>query len=488
MRGLIALLMTVSLLGCGHHGRMQEVIDAYDGGDFSLAAEVMRPVWEKYRDDDVDAVIFDLEQGAIARAAGQFNQSIIAFNESWDRMSPYLDIAADVKVSEEVAAALTNQSIRTYRGTTYDRIMANTFQALNYLQINEPQKAGVEFVRARNWQNDAVERERKRIKEENDLWRKSNDAQNTGYDPDRSLGDSGFRAQLRQAYRAAAQFKGYADYEIPVATWLRGLFYLGRGDPSDIEQARQCFMRVAGMLPEPDGLMIAADMQMAEQIASGAPMPRMCYVLMESGIAPSRGEIRLDIPLFLDGVPYVGAAFATLEYHGNEVTGFTATRTGDGVASASGESHSSSMITDMDSIVSKDFNNRLGGMIIATLVSSASKAAMTYALKQGLGNLGALAGVLYQVGMNSADLRTWETLPKRFYCARIPMPATGGEIAITMADGTQIPPLKPPSDLISIVYIKTTAAGTAPSVRTFGISRQRPFVIPRQRPFVIPRQ
>lgn len=208
-------------------------------------------------------------------------------------------------------------------------------------------------------------------------------------------------------------------------------------------------------------------------------MQRLCYIVMESGLAPSRKELRVDVPLFLPGVPYVGAAFPQLEYHPNAVNGFTA-RIG-------AQSPSSTLLTDIDRVVTADFQNRLPGIILATLVSSASKAAVSYALyagsqsANGSQNGGSAAGVLavlyiasviYQVAVNSADLRTWESLPKKFFYARVYLPPTGGEVEITLDDGTKLEPVSAPQEMVSIIYIKSVAPGTPPAVHTFGIPRQ----------------
>ncbi len=459
-----AAILTALLFGCSHNNRLQEVTVAYNAGDFSKAASAMLPVWEKYRSDDVDAVIFDLEEGSVSRAAGQTGTSIAAFNEAWDRMSPYYNGEAETKVTEEVAAAFTNQLVRTYRGTTYDRIMSSTYQALNYLDTNEVGKAGVEFVRMRNWQEDAVAKERKRIDDENQAWRAQNSKSSSGYDPDKTLKSPEFQAQMKELYGPMSRFQGYSDYEIPAATWMRGVFYLARGEPSDFEQARQCFSRVAGMLGETNGVPALADAQVAEDVASGKPGARVCYIVLESGLAASRREVRIDIPIFLRDVPYVGAAFPALVYHENAVTGFTATH--------ANESCESKLLTDMDAVVTQDFQNRLGSIIIATLISSATKAAATYGMKEAAGDWGMVAGVVYQVAMNSADLRTWTTLPKAFYYGRLILPETPGEVTVTLSDGRKVGPFTPGAEPVSVVYIKSVAAGTAPNAHLLGIHRQ----------------
>jgi Flp pilus assembly protein TadD len=87
----------------------------------------------------------------------------------------------------------------------------------------------------------------------------------------------------------------------------------------------------------------------------------------------------------------------------------------------------------MDAVVAREFKNELPTIITKTLIASAIKAGATYGAyagvtKGGKKNTGAglavlIAGAIYQVAMNQADLRTWTTLPKEFHFCRIPTPA-----------------------------------------------------------------
>ena len=91
------------------------------------------------------------------------------------------------------------------------------------------------------------------------------------------------------------------------------------------------------------------------------------------------------------------------------------------------------LLSNMDAVVAREFKNELPTIITKTLIASAIKAGATYgayagATNGGRKNSGAglavlIAGALYQVAMNQADLRTWTTLPKEFQFCRIPTPA-----------------------------------------------------------------
>ena len=104
-----------------------------------------------------DAIIWRLEQGAVLRGTGQYEDSNKAFDQAQDKIDQYAQ-EAKVKVGHEAGALLSNQANLDYEGRAYDGIMLNTYKALNYLQLGEPDKARAELIRAYQRQQDAVER------------------------------------------------------------------------------------------------------------------------------------------------------------------------------------------------------------------------------------------------------------------------------------------------------------------------------------------
>lgn len=450
------LLLALTLLGCacGYDRTMSGVVAAYDAGQYHQAASAMQPLLQEYGDAPINGVVFNLEGGSVLRAADDLSGSVKCLDAAYAAVRPYLDQQAETKITEEAAAVVTNQTVRTYRGTTPDRILLNTFQALNYLQRGEPDKANVELNRALLWQQDAVERNADRIRKEQDAFTKAGESK--GYDASKTMKDESFRSSMEQAYGPVWDKRGSANYEITFTTYLRGLVLMGRGDASSLDQARQCFKLVAGMLGEPANATVLQDVAMADDATRGVRPPKMVWVLLETGRAPSRKEFRLDIPLFMQQVPYVGAAFPLLEYHGDQVSTFSV-EGGERPATAS-------LLCDVDAVVKQDFDDRLPLVITATLVSSASKAVATYFAQRAAGDNGwvvALGGALYQVAMNSADLRSWVTLPKQWLVARVPRPPSG-VLHLALGDGQRIDGIQLPDRPFSVVYVKTVRSGTRP--------------------------
>ena len=123
-----------ALAACGYDRKMSGVVVAYDAGQYQQAASEIQPLLQEHdQDAPINGVVFHLDGGTVLRAAGDLPASRRSLDWAYEAVRPYLDQAAETKVTEEVAAVVTNQTVRTYRGTTYDRILLSTFQALNWL-------------------------------------------------------------------------------------------------------------------------------------------------------------------------------------------------------------------------------------------------------------------------------------------------------------------------------------------------------------------
>ena len=179
----VLLVAVIAMTGCGYDSKMKSTMMEFDQGKFSSAATQIAPLMAEYslQDSDgdgksdapINGVVFYLDGGTIQQAAAQYPASVATYEAVWNEISPYLDEKAETKVTEEVAAALTNQTIRTYRGTGVDRIMLNTYQSLNYFALGQPEKAAVELRRAQNWQTDFVEKNKAQIEKETKAFEES---------------------------------------------------------------------------------------------------------------------------------------------------------------------------------------------------------------------------------------------------------------------------------------------------------------------------
>ncbi len=443
---LFAAVIGLLATGCQTYEQKNRVIHYWQQGSLpNAAAEATRMADQNA--NNKDALVWRLEQGAVLRGNGQFEASNKAFDTAQGKIDQYAQ-EAKVKLGNEAGALLSNLANLPYTGRAYDGIMLNTYRALNYLQLGEPDKARVELIRAYQRQQDAVTDNQRRIEKVQGEAARSKDKATM----DKAQADPKFKSQMQDAYTDLDNLKAYADYVNPFTVYLDGLFFMADAvDASDLERAHKSLERVAGFAG--DNNYVKQDLAAVDDLMNGKPLPPTTYVIFETGCAPVRGQIRIDIPIIVSKVSYVGAAFPTLKPQGNYLPSLTVT--------ANGTSQATSLVASMDSVIGLDFKNEMPVVIIKTIAATVTKAVAAYAANEAANKEGDWAGLLMQIGtagyqmaVNIADTRTWTTLPKQFQVCRIPTPpdrkielepAGGGQkIPVTIADGT-----------INIVYVKS---------------------------------
>jgi hypothetical protein len=401
-------------------------------------------------------------------------RAINAFDLAEQRVNQWEE-QAKVKVGAEVGAALTNQANLPYRGRAYDKVMMNTYKAVGYLALGDKDKARVELNRSLQRQRDAVEANAKRIaalQEENEKAKrgelKDESGKSAAYDADKAMADGRTGPALQSALaESTAPMKPYGDYVNPFSVFLDGLFYTVLGeDGSDRERGRKSFERVAGMVPE--NAYIRADLEAATKAAEGQPVEGVTYVIFETGTAPARDQVRVDIPTFLvtSKLSYVGAAFPKLKFNNDYVPALSV-KAGD-------QQVSTSTIASMDSVIANDFKNEWPTIVTKTLITTATKAIVQAAVQKAAEDRGGmwagLAAGLVMGAVNSAtniaDTRTWTSLPKEFQYARVATPANR-EITVT-ANGVQKTVVLEPG-AVNVVYVKSASTNAPLYVSTFAL-------------------
>ncbi len=506
----LALLL---LAGCAtYQEQSRDFAQSTKSGSFAAAVASIDKKAESARGSK-DEIVWRLEQGASLRAAamadpslvppppapavpapqpGQepapapalptaeeihayyFNRSLEAFDLAEERINRYED-EAKVKVGSEIGAALTSQATLPYRGRSYDKVMMNTYKALNHLAQGNRDGVRLELNRSLQRQRDAVAENEKRIAEAQDVAARAKtgeasteDGKHVAYDADKAMSDPKTGSALQDALNASlAPMKPYGDYVNPFAVWLDGLFFATLGENgADWERGRKSLERVAAIVPENPYL--TADLTMAAEAAEGKMAEGVTYVIFETGSAPSRDQVRIDIPTFLvtSKLAYVGAAFPKLNFSSDYVPAL-------GIGCGD-QTLSTATIASMDSIVANDFKNEWPSVVTKTLITTATKAIVQAAVQKQLddraGFLGSVVGAVAMTALNSAtniaDTRTWSSLPKEFQYARIATPA---DRTLTLTAGTATQTLQLVPGTVNVVYVKSASTSAPLLVNQFAL-------------------
>ena len=248
----------------------------------------------------------------------------------------------------------------------------------------------------------------------------------------------------------------YGDYGNPFKDFVYAMYLATDSDRSIRENATVSLRRVNSNLG--GNPFIEEEIKLANKNLSGNDNTRRTYVIYESGLAPVREEVRLDIPTGDRNIPYVAAAFPKLAFQGQPVSM---------TVQAGNKDYSSTRLSNMDAIIAQEFKNELPGVIARTVVSAAVKAAATKVAADKGGDFGLIAGMLYQAGSTQADLRTWLSLPKEFHVCSFETPSDNAVNISTSGGGTA--EITVSESQINIVYVKDFSPNTDLRIAQFSL-------------------
>ncbi len=446
------VLGAVLASGCQTYStQSRDMVGAWAAGDAAAAARGFARRAEQ-KAGSKDAVIWDLEAGAATRGAGQFAESNRHFERAAGRIENY-EARAEIRLGSETAALFTNLQNLPYEGRASDKILLHTYRALNYLALEEPERARPELIRAYQRQQDAVAENRRRIEAAREAAQQSEHREVIA----RTENDPRFQHAVAGLSRGLEGFRAYADFVNPFTVYLDGWYFLHTGtDAADLERAVKSLRRVAEVAGQHPA--VSADLALAEARVVGRPAatPDLTYVFFETGRAPSREQVRLDIPILVADVSYVGAAFPQLVFREDFERALT--------VAAGGRRHTTARVASMDAIVAVEFKNELPAIVTKTLIATAAKATAGWAVNDAarrqdetLGLLARLVTAAVQAAVNIADTRGWTTLPKEFQVVRIETPP---DRTLTLSV-----PGRPPQTVglidgrVNVVYVRSVRAG-----------------------------
>jgi hypothetical protein len=477
------VLCAVAGPGCGaqYKKSVTNIAAPYERGLYAeAAANATEARVEAEKDAPRNKLILLLEEGSTSRTNSALSQSSTAFDEA-DKLFDVYDQKAKIQLSKEGIIALTNQANVDYEGYGYDRIMANVYTALNYLQEGRFDDARVEIKQVALAQAKCEQRYRDKIaqaKHEKDQASKeqANHQEQRDFDYEKASQDPKFQQGQQAVF---ADFPEVRDetplddlshvrlYVNPYAEYLQGVFFLHSNAPGDREVGRVAIRNAAGMMSTNEYLQ--RDVSHAEQAAStNATAPRT-YVIFETGMAPSREEIRIDVPVFLYNiaihdtrVDYVGIAFPRLAKIGGNIEYLTCSTNGGG-------QYPTQVLADVDKIVAREFKNEFPLIITRTVISAIVKAAIQYGVAKAVEHedqwvqFGArFATAAYAAATNEADLRTWRTLPKQVQLASFPTPQDG-VVHVNLPNGTALSNVTVQPGKSALIWIRCPSYA-APSI------------------------
>lgn len=437
-----ALLVAGLLVGgCStvenNHRQKIPLMTAWTAGD-SVTAERIVNDKVKSRAGTGDELAWRLEAGTLAFTLGKYAEAIDEFSASAKLISEYDDRAtvSARDVGSEAGGALSNLNALPYRGWCRDRMGLEIFKSLAYLGQGREDSFRAQVKNLRQRQKAIQDDYAKYFEEENAQLSKAKKdnpgaaakAESAGSEAALVARNPNYAQNLAEM-RAVAH-KGYGNFLNPLALYLSALGNIrdGNWDNAAIDTGR-----LYSALPaNPFVAMLHATAlrnarkDVPASLASTSPfqypMDRDClYVIFANGQGAALEQEAINSEAIMVAWPkckFFPAAFA------------------NAAITAGGQNVSTVPLADMDAILAEEFDQRLPGIITRTVISTL--------IKEGAyrgGQVAAIAanndwraqaitfvavtvvGYMYRYAMNTADTRSWETLPKEFQIAQMPMPA-----------------------------------------------------------------
>lgn len=453
------LMLAACLLAIGCQTKWRHFDAAYRVGAYQEAVQCVWDAPMRSQNRQKPGYLLEhLQGGAALRADGQLKASNQTLDDSEAITKHYDERLAAMTGADYLASILVNDSVMPYQGETYDKIMINTYKALNFMMLGDRENARVELNRAYERQGLAVKQFARQIQREHQAVASKQAELGNNLNLSQTLDNPQLQKLTAANYSNLDQWAVYPDFVNPFTTYLHGLFaLLAAQGPGDLENASEFLKRAVGMTP--GNHWVAEDFMQVESMLNGkltrAQIPPTVWVIFENGLGPVKRPVRLDIPLFLatDKILYTGIAFPVLEL---QPAAYPYLLVG-GPAGVKTEP-----VGSMDGIVATEFKKELPGLVVRCVLRTLLKTYAQYEMQKQLGDAGGISMALYQLATNTADTRIWSALPKNFQVARVETPADRILRIAAPGDARELLAFKIPEGRFALACIKITQPGVRP--------------------------
>ena len=443
----IVLFVSVSLGGCG----MQSIkvggygqpnpIDTYvDDSPCSavLAMEeeekntlgyqlgIYKSTSEKTEEDfDEDQFLTYCEYGLLKQACGDCDGSIKAFTEA-QKIIDHFDNKAKISASEigkNTLSVIINDNTMSYTGETYERVLIRSYQALNYIGLEDYNNARIEIDEAYHIQ----EAEKKKIEEK--VYEKSledaksdKDENENGEDDTKrqpQIGWENIEKELESsnteidvlAERATNSYEnGFTYYLSSIVDELNGNIdsaYIDLKDAHDVLPNNDLILSNLIRLAKFKGskeLNLWVKKQKKgkkQQVYLNKNLGKL-IIVFHNGVSPYKDQIKIPIPLgntiLFTAYPILKpgkVAFDKfiLKDHNGKIIG------------------QSSNMFDLNVIMAKSHQEKRPAVIARMVTRAVIKGVATNEIAKRIGLLGAIATSVLNYATENADVRSWKSLP-----------------------------------------------------------------------------
>jgi len=347
--------------------------------------------------DSADAMLYMMERGRINQLNSRFDESKSDFQLVISNFDDQ-DLASTVELSNTAAqgsSILVNDNAIPYKGAGYERIFTHHHQAFNYLGEHDLEGASVEFRKVALEQRVLLEKHEQEVAEayeeaeENNVDLSTLSEEFSGLDTIAGSVKSSFQ-NAYTFYASAAFWEATGELNSALVDYKKA-FEIN----SNSELLKQDIARITykqGSKSEYPDLNLPKDDQ------------GVIVVFFEDGFVPAKSEIKIPIPTFDGG--FISLAFPY--YDTNQWPVSQSLKATDDKFNELGLSET---VVDVGALAVKDLKEQVPALIVRQALRGYAKYELQkQAEKQG-GWAGQLAASAYNIISESADRRSWLTLP-----------------------------------------------------------------------------
>jgi hypothetical protein len=388
VKHLVLCLLLALVSGCASYSssfQKVEVLLSQQKPNLALAEHEKKPQSGK------NELLYLLDKAMLQRMSGLYTES----NATFEKTKMLIENLAATSVIEQVGAVTINDSMMSYEGEDYEQVAIHLYEALNYIKLGLWDEARVEALQ--------VDVRLKKIAEENES--KFEQDAFSRYLTGLIYEQGGESSDPMIAYRKA--YQTYKEQKQPIPVFLKHDLlrlsqYLG------LEDEYKTFKADFGIEKTLSAKELAESGEVVVLLhQSLAPIKRSESILVmgEKGV-----QLRISMPVYQSRPNYVHKARLTI---------------GDLYADTV-------IVTDFDRAARKSLERHSAAMMARLLARAVLK---KVAAKAAEDNGGSLAGLLVNAAglvTETADTRSWLTLPKNIHFARLAVPVGKYEAKLTL--------------------------------------------------------
>jgi hypothetical protein len=478
----LALVLLVFVWGCAQHARVIcDPLEKASRRDFDEAVSSLDET--KLAESGRDRFLYHAQRAHLLHLAGRYEAS----NAEFERAVRVGEELEPTSVTATLADYTINEAVKAYPGEDYERAYLHYYMALNYLALDDQEAALVECRRL-----DRTFREL--------------DAR---YDDDRYQDDGFIRYLSGLIYEATGRTNdAYVDYKAAVRAYTRER--PGRAGLPDglvaslLATARRLGLedQAAALLegtPAPAGLRaggaVTADGRETAAPDTLTPGPRRrrrrpteIVVIVNAGWAPYKREKSIEVPIYRPLVPehlrgedwlsalikiaYPELTSVPLPAAGFEITASSAPDTAADPAERK-TSAAAEEVKDLDALARRTLERRIGALKLRSTMRATAKQLALMKQKADhaearkdrsfgerfLWSIIERTATMLTAETEQADTRSWVTLPREIWIARVPVAPGTYSVSVRPFGGT-------PYDL-GVVSVRQGSRVFRP-VRVFG--------------------